>query len=44
MGAREAHIATLAEALAKAEAIGEQRRHEAESAAKRIEALEAKDR
>lgn len=37
----EAHIATLEEALAKAEVLGERRRQEAETAAKRMEALEA---
>ena len=42
VGALEALIATLEKALAKAEAMGEQRRHEAESAAKRVEALELK--
>jgi DNA-binding protein H-NS len=41
VGALEAHIATLEEAMAKAEALGEQRRQEAETAVKRTEALEA---
>jgi chemotaxis protein histidine kinase CheA len=41
VGAREGHIATLEEAVAKAEALGEQRREEAETAAKRVAALEA---
>jgi chromosome segregation ATPase len=36
----EAHIATLEEAVAKAQALGEQRRQEAQSAAKRVEALD----
>jgi chromosome segregation ATPase len=39
--ALEAHIATLQEAVAKTEAVGEQRRQEAETAAKRVAALEA---
>jgi hypothetical protein len=39
--ALEAHIATLEEAVAKAEVLGEQRRQEAETAAKRVGALEA---
>ena len=42
VGALEAHIATLEKALVKAEAMGEQRRREAESAARRVEALELK--
>jgi chromosome segregation ATPase len=41
VGALEAHIDTLEEAVAKAEALGEQRRQEAETAVKRAEALEA---
>jgi DNA repair exonuclease SbcCD ATPase subunit len=41
VGTREAHIAALAEAMATAEALGEQRREEAETAAKRVAALEA---
>jgi hypothetical protein len=40
--ALEAQIATLEEAVTKAQALGEQRRREAETAAKRVEALEAK--
>jgi len=43
VGALEAYIATLEKALAKAEAMGEERRHEAESAAERVEALELKN-
>ncbi len=39
--ALEAHIATLEEAMAKAEALGERRRQEAETAATRMGALEA---
>ena len=38
--ALETHIATLEKAVAKAEALGEQRRQEAQTAAKRVEALE----
>jgi DNA repair exonuclease SbcCD ATPase subunit len=38
--ALEHHIATLEEAMAKAEALGERRRQEAETAAKRVGALE----
>ena len=41
VGALEAHIATLEEAMAKAEALGEQRRQEAETAFRRVEVLEA---
>ena len=41
VGALEAHIATLEEAMAKAETLGEQRRQEAETAFKRVEVLEA---
>jgi DNA repair exonuclease SbcCD ATPase subunit len=41
-GALEAHIAALEKAVADAEALGEQRRQEAEAAAKRIEALETR--
>jgi chromosome segregation ATPase len=39
--ALEAHIATLQEAVAKTEAVGEQRRQEAETAVKRADALVA---
>ena len=39
--ALETHIATLEEAVAKAEALGEQRRQEAQTAAKRVEGLVA---
>ena len=42
VGALEAQIATLEEAVTKAEALGEQRRREAEMAARRVGALEAK--
>ena len=38
--ALETHIATLEKAVAKAEALGEQRCQEAQTAAKRVEALE----
>jgi chromosome segregation ATPase len=38
--ALDTHIATLEEAVAKAEALGEQRCQEAQTAAKRVEALE----
>jgi len=41
VGVLEARIAMLEENLAKAEALGEQRRHEAETAAKRVAALQA---
>jgi DNA repair exonuclease SbcCD ATPase subunit len=41
-GALEVHIAALEKAVADAEALGEQRRQQAENAAKRIEALEAR--
>jgi chromosome segregation ATPase len=41
VGMLEAKIATLEDAVAKAEAVGEQRRHEAETAKKRVEAVEA---
>jgi chromosome segregation ATPase len=41
IAALEAQIATLVEAATAARTIGEQRRHEAETAAKRIEVLEA---
>jgi hypothetical protein len=37
--ALEAHIATLMEAIARAEALGEQRRHEAQKASKQVDAL-----
>jgi chromosome segregation ATPase len=41
IAALEAQIATLVEAVASARTLGEQRRQEAEAAAKRVEALEA---
>jgi len=41
VGALEAQIATLEEAVGKAETLGEQRRQEAETAFKRVEVLEA---
>ena len=41
VGALEAHIATLEEAMAKAETLGEQRRQEVATEVKRTEALEA---
>ncbi len=40
-GALEAHIGTLKEAVAKAEALGEQHRQEAETASKRVDHLVA---